>query len=259
MFWIERSDIEILRTNGDVRGLIEILSESESPCVRIFAANALGQIGDPVAVPALLDCVSDMRGCNHKHVERVAKEALALIDASAVEPLAAALRSDRREIRDSAVEVIGKIGDTRAVEPLISALGYSERPAIALGRIADPTAVEPLIASLRSSDTRLQSSAAIALGQIGDERAVEPLSALLKHEDSYVRGKAEQALRDMHDPEVKRRRDGCALLRKIAAEILDIDQKIINFPKNPVRYFQPDRDFIIIHDIWAIFEPSTEV
>ena len=58
-------------------------------------------------------------------------------------------------MRRVAVEALGKIGDTRAVEPLIKALQDSEeyvrRGAVeALGKIGDTRAVEPLITVLRS-------------------------------------------------------------------------------------------------------------
>jgi HEAT repeat protein len=113
--------------------------------------------------------------------------------------------------RLDAVKVLGKIGDSRAVEPLIKALGGDDRggvgllAAYALGDIGDSRAVEPLIKVLEvdsharkgefwgDSKRRCQ-AAARALGKIGDERAVEPLAKALENEGSEVREAAVLAL-----------------------------------------------------------------
>jgi HEAT repeat protein len=113
--------------------------------------------------------------------------------------------------RLDAVKVLGKIGDSRAVEPLIKALrpsrlgGVGWLAAYALGDIGDSRAVEPLIKVLEvdsharkgefwgDSERRCQ-AAARALGKIGDERAVEPLAKALENEGSEVREAAVLAL-----------------------------------------------------------------
>ena len=83
----------------------------------------------------------------------------------------------------SAAEALGRIGDARAVDPLIAALRdediYVVRSAAeALGRIGDARAVDPLIAALRDED--VVRSAAEALGRIGDARAVDALIDTLR-------------------------------------------------------------------------------
>jgi HEAT repeat protein len=96
-------------------------------------------------------------------------------------------------VKDAAIE-LGEIGDSRAVEPLIKALGdkdeyVREAATKALGMIADVRAVEPLIEVLWDEDQLVHPSeyvryyAAEALGNIGDTRAVEPLIKLLKGDD----------------------------------------------------------------------------
>ena len=101
-------------------------------------------------------------------------------------------------VRKNAVEALGKIGDNRAVEPLIAALNDSdsdvrEYAADALGEIGDKRAVEPLIVALRDSNDNVRNNSVWALGKIGDKRAVEPLIASLKDSDS-VRSEAAIAL-----------------------------------------------------------------
>ena len=103
------------------------------------------------------------------------------------------------DIVKAAIETLGKIADSRAVEPLIKVLGdeemrVRENAAKALGDIGDERAVEPLIKALshdhQNADTLtdvygkqhqqvVRLTAAEALGKIGDERAVEPLIKML--------------------------------------------------------------------------------
>ncbi|RMD59060.1 MAG: NACHT domain-containing protein, partial [Nitrospirae bacterium] len=85
------------------------------------------------------------------------------------------LRYKNREVRKRAAEALGKIGDTRAVEPLIEALGdddwrVRERAAEALVKIGDAKAVDALIKALGDDDSWLRWSAAYALVKIGDTR-----------------------------------------------------------------------------------------
>ncbi|MCX5971263.1 MAG: tetratricopeptide repeat protein, partial [Coprothermobacterota bacterium] len=78
-------------------------------------------------------------------------------------------------------EALGKIGEPRAVAPLIAALrdsdGYVRTVAIeALGKIG-ASAMEPLSAALKDSEVSMRQATAQALGKIGDPHAVQPLIA----------------------------------------------------------------------------------
>lgn len=125
-------------------------------------------------------------------------------DARAVEPLIDALRDADYTVQWAAAEALGKIGDKKAVEPLITTLKAGdeylrERAAEALGDIGDKKAVEPLINALKDEDESVRSSAAEALGNIGDVRAVEPLIDALKDEDWYARCNVADALGEIGD------------------------------------------------------------
>ena len=63
-----------------------------------------------------------------------------------------------RNVRRRAIEILIRLGDTRAVEPLIQVL-------------------------LKDEAWEVRGGAAIALGKIGDERAVKPLYQALKKEE----------------------------------------------------------------------------
>ena len=81
-------------------------------------------------------------------------------------------------MRATAVNILGEIGDARAVEPLIAMLTenpYESNVMRALGDIGDARAVEPLVAMLKYEDWSVRKAAAEALEKIGDPQAVAAL------------------------------------------------------------------------------------
>ena len=117
---------------------------------------------------------------------------------AAVEPLITVLGL-RGDIYRGAVKALGKIGDPRAVEPLIAAFNANRmddrvEAAKALGRIDDPRVVDFFIAVLDNNNSTDRWSAAKGLGEIGHTRAVEPLIAALKDENWEVRKAAADGL-----------------------------------------------------------------
>jgi HEAT repeat protein len=126
-------------------------------------------------------------------------------DSRAVEPLIRTLSDANSSVRSRAAWALGKIGDPRAAGPLIQALNDSDSwvkllAASALSEIGDTTAVDPLIRDLNSTNSSVRKDAAWALGAIGDPRAVDPLILALKDEDSYVRDAAAVSLGAIGDP-----------------------------------------------------------
>ena len=63
-----------------------------------------------------------------------------------------------------------------------------------LGKIGDRRAVEPLIAAMKDRDKGVKKGAAVALGDIGDGRAVEPLIQALKDEDESIQRAVRESL-----------------------------------------------------------------
>lgn len=121
-----------------------------------------------------------------------------------VEPLISALKDKKDvDVRWSAAEALGRIGDTKAVEPLIEALKDEHGPvrftaAEALGRIG-AEAVEPQIGSIigllnDKQPSFVRVSAARALGAIGSAKAIEPLTKRLKDGHIPLRTIAKDAL-----------------------------------------------------------------
>jgi HEAT repeat protein len=100
------------------------------------------------------------------------------------ESLLAALASDQRSVRLGAMEVLGLLGEERAVEGLIEALRDPDEhvrwhAAFALEWIGSPRAIGPLAEVLREDHDRdVQRAAAQALAQIGPPAVPSLLEAL---------------------------------------------------------------------------------
>jgi HEAT repeat protein/CheY-like chemotaxis protein len=104
--------------------------------------------------------------------------------AEALAALAPHLAGEALERRLAVAEALGRIGDERAVEPLLGLLEDRDRDVrqaavAALGRIGDERALEPLLGLLEDRDRDVRQAAAEALGRIGDEVSVEQASGLI--------------------------------------------------------------------------------
>jgi HEAT repeat protein len=169
------------------------------------AVRALGRIRDERAVPLLIGILAS----DHVHAAQEAAEALGYIgDPRAILPLINTFRhhwdgEEKETITtwQEASRALAAIGEV-AFAPLISALqdrnSTVRSGAIdALGQLKDTQAVDPLVRMLQDEDWQVRSDTAEALGNIGDQQAIEPLIALLTDEDGYVRQRACYALGDI--------------------------------------------------------------
>jgi HEAT repeat protein len=106
--------------------------------------------------------------------------------------------------RQDAVETLGRLGDSRAVEPIIALIGdksmYSTVIIDALKNLGDRRAVEPLLAFLSQGNEYERGHAAEALGEMGESRALTPLAkALRQHKEYFTRRKVIWALGKLGD------------------------------------------------------------
>jgi len=170
-------DIEKMKEERDVEGLIKALRDAKDARARSAAAEALAQVGDGRAIEPLAAALKD----KDASVRRQVAEALGKIGgAGAIKPLIAALKDPDHRARQNAVQAFGAIGDARAVKPLIAALTDPDRDvcgaaAWVLGRVGDATAVKPLISVLRDRNPIAREAAAsvlVAIGGPGAERAL---------------------------------------------------------------------------------------
>lgn len=248
--------------------------EGRDPVIREAATQVLGLIGAAAVGPvcrllgagapkarcvsvALLERLSGVAGAQATVVyyalidralgsEAGACEAVVRIGAPIVNLLIRVLQGDlagdlHARCR-AAVELLGDIGDARAVEPLGEALRYRyyyvrQAAAEALGRIGDARAVAPLCAALHEcendDDGRARQAVAdvghaalVALAKIGGP-SVEPLCALLEGaaDNSKTAARAEDALIRIGSPAVAavckacRQQDGKKGFREVIRNI----------------------------------------
>jgi HEAT repeat protein len=130
-------DIGRLKQAGDIPSLIRYLNSTD-PTTQWHAAEALGTFGER-AVPLLLT----------------------------------ALQSRSVPVRLGAIEALGAIRDTRAVNPILTIIKYDASlevrwaAVLALGETGSPDAVPALVLLLRDPNRYLRYGAATALGRLG--------------------------------------------------------------------------------------------
>ncbi len=100
-----------------------------------------------------------------------------------------------------AIEVLGKIGDERALDTLHEYIESDADPALqavtlrAIGEIGSNASTQQVANRLVAEETKVRSAAARALGRIGDTRAIDPLAVVLDDdEEDTVRASAAWAL-----------------------------------------------------------------
>jgi HEAT repeat protein len=154
--------------------------------------------------PELTRHIADLRN-EEVSVRRDAAETLGKMgDVRAVEPLLTAAVSDTDAIvRSSAAMALQHVDEARAVKSLIGVLceanwfrrWYATEALVRIGKNAVPA----LVAALEDPDSNVRRHAARALGKIGEARAVKPLAAALRDGHEEVRREAAQALREIGD------------------------------------------------------------
>ncbi len=169
--------------------------------VRRAAAHALGEIGDPAAVPSLIvalkDEAADVR-------EEAARALGTLKDGRAVDALVPLFTDDNAEAREAAVHAMGVIADIRGMDALIKATRSPEHhlraaAAAALGQMDDPRTVEPLMMLLTDKRHNVRKAASDALVKQGAS-VVDAMLSSLSHSDPYARVSAAEALGQLADP-----------------------------------------------------------
>ncbi len=111
-----KPDVEKMKLEKDVEGLIKALKYDGDWKVRWIVASALEEIGGVRAVDALVRALKD------EDVQEKATMALVKKGEAAVELLIQALKDKDWEVRWRATSVLGRIRDERTVESLTQAL-----------------------------------------------------------------------------------------------------------------------------------------
>jgi HEAT repeat protein len=189
---------ELLGAAGDGRAVPELLAlvrEQRRREVRIAAARALGRIGDPVAVPGLLD------GLDGRLPFRTVSQAILQIGAPAEPALRRELQSGTSPARALAARILGLSGSVTAGRELAHAIATDPDPevranaAASAGRLGVPCAIGPLVDALDAGRTRDERAAsAEALGRMSATASSEALAPLVAEPDVRIAHAAACAL-----------------------------------------------------------------
>lgn len=147
--------------------------DNESLDVKIRAIDALGKLGNSIAISPLINALSDKNN----------------------------------EVKWRAAMALGQIGDDVAVGHLAKTLRDSDKyvrasAAWALGRFINVKAADHLISALQDKDPYVRRNVVQALGQIGDVRAIKHLFSFMFDPDKYVRRGAEMSLGNFRNRQV---------------------------------------------------------
>ena len=151
---------------------------------------------DPSSLdPRLLKAMGDLE-FEHGLVRRAAAEALGRLgDALAVQPLTIALGDGNSGVRCAAAAALERLGEVKW-QPLIK--GDME-DFVRLTAAGNPCGFGSLVKALGDRFGKVRRAAAEALGQLGDRRAFEPLVKALADEDGEVRWCVTRALGQLGD------------------------------------------------------------
>lgn len=204
--------------------LIVALNETD-PNFRRYAADVLGKLGDNQATEPLVKILKDrdaevrlnvataLRSLNwhpqsdgHRVDYAIAGRDFTLaleVGCASFDSLVGLLNGDDLELCEAAAETLGKLGDIRAMEPLIAKLdqryslditqGHARaifNSLVALGS----SSVAPLASALRDRSAYFGEVIIQVLIKIADTRSIDLLVSALTHKHSNVRKRAAEAL-----------------------------------------------------------------
>ncbi|MCB9505574.1 MAG: HEAT repeat domain-containing protein [Gemmatimonadales bacterium] len=189
-----------------VRALMGRLRDEDAG-VRRAAADALGRIEHPMAIPALVAAIGDP----DRDVRHAVVDALASFDGGVpAAPIRALLSDADTEIRQHAIEMLGEMQDRGAVGA-ITALASDADPEVrrevmyALGEIGDPASVAVLRRGLGDADADVRESALEALTEMDQPIDVAIVRTLLADPNPDTRHRAlhlaaDQKLKELAGP-----------------------------------------------------------
>ncbi len=171
---------------GALNPLVAALQQDRDGFLQMTAAIALGQLGVPEGVPALLAALADAEFAWGS----AAENALVRIGSMAVPFLIDVLPTGTPSLLKHAATALGRIGDPRALGPLLVLLadpdaGVRWRAVEGLAWLRDPQAVPALLPLLADPDANVRANTAEALGSLGGAEAVSALE-LLRQDDAIT-------------------------------------------------------------------------
>lgn len=217
-----------------------LLAFKDDKLLRKALLDCLGRVGDASAVPFLVQCLND----DMKNVREAAVLALSRLssqaqevmdsvhkivtdDSNLSEVVSELLQSNILAVRRAAIDLLGRLGDSRSVRHLLDliddrelqeeavgslvALGRADiKPLLAVwddvdtrsraylayvyGAVQSSLTMPQLLAGGRDSDSELRQMSIQALGKVGDDSVLDFLAGALSDTSTDVREAALQAL-----------------------------------------------------------------
>ncbi len=185
----------------DCIGILVKLLEDENEDIRAVAFHGLSLIPSEEAASRIVPLLSH----ENIQIKNLAIELLNQYEASAIPSLLCCLRSQDRNLRKFAADILGLIGDETVAPPLISLLGDPEpivavSAADALGHLKATEAAPELIRHF-DANPGMQPVVIEALGKLGSVDADRFLISVLRKDDANLSLIALEALRSSRHPE----------------------------------------------------------
>lgn len=176
-----------------IQPLIDALGDPDEN-VRYWAAKAAAKIGDEQTILKLRQCLSSQEWI----VRKAAADALAEIGPPALKYLYETLERGGDDARFWAVKTVGRIGEqssTTVLVPFLADRNQDVQTAAveALGNISDSRAINPLVSLLQGEDSHLKHHIKVALCKIGD-KCIAHLVKVLSSSSWSARRTAAQVL-----------------------------------------------------------------
>ena len=206
--------------------LSDVLLEDPQIEVRQAAAQGLSESRLAQSVPYLLDAMDDsFWWYGRDGAAKPLLDAILSFGADSVLPLCEYLHHTEGNVRFHAAQLLGQIGDPRAIEPLGMALYdvhnvVGEAAAQALARYGAP-ALGVLEEATRAVESPIRLHALLGLSRIQDERVLPLIAELIHDPDRIVMKQAIQSLADTRNPKA------LPLLEPFAADRADRERSML--------------------------------
>jgi len=209
--YARRAAVEVLNEVGDDRSVKYLLQaiKDDDWWVRSRAADALGKIGGPRVINAALSLVND----RDEEIRRTAIEILNQTrDERAVNHLIEATRDPDWWVSERAVDALGVMGSRKALPRLLEMLSTNPKSVSTvvrgLGRIGDPRAIAPVLGMLARPESDVRIEAMTALVKLTEESSFEEVrTQILPLAASPEPSVAEAARRSISELDAKFGRD----------------------------------------------------
>jgi len=170
--------------NGQaIEPLLNILRDiTNNDCIRGIAAEALGKLGSMEALYFINEFLEQDKGARDDTQRQKAALALINLGAAGIIKLIDVLKASSNPYAiSSAIEALAIIGETRAIDPILSFLNSNEdhirrASATALGFYNDEAVVNPLTVALQDKDLWVRIN---ALGSLARLKKFEPIRTLV--------------------------------------------------------------------------------